>query len=67
MKFKAIVTRKGTKYQTFMVYNQDYKEWFECDTPQLFPTTSSIEGLKKFMPDVNFDELEMVDVNLELN
>lgn len=65
--YKAVITRGGTKYETFMVYNESFGEWFECDTPQLFPKTSSIKGLKKLMPEVDFEGMEMVDVTIEMS
>jgi len=66
MKYKTLVIREGTKYQTFAVYEETLGEWCECDTPNLYPITATMDGLKKFYQNSDFSEITMVTIELKI-
>ena len=66
MKYKTLVIREGTKYQTFAVYEETIAEWCECDTPHLYPITANMDGLKKFYRNSDFTDITMVTIELKI-
>ena len=66
MKYKTLVIREGTKYQTFAVYQIEVDEFWECSTPDLLPMTATMEALKKFYKNTDLTDITMVTVELEI-
>ena len=66
MNYKTLVIREGTKYQTFAVYQVEADEFWECGTPDLLPMTATMDSLKKFYKNVNFEGITMVTVELKI-
>jgi len=66
MEYKALVLKEGSKYQEFMVYITEIGEWGTCDAPELYPMTCTLEGLKAFYPNSNWDDITLVTVKLDI-
>lgn len=59
---KTLIDVKTNEYVVIME-----GEIFTSTTPRLYPDSCTIEGLQKFYPYLDFDELKLVDVKLEID
>ena len=66
MEYKALVLKEGSKYQEFLTYIEQIGEWGTCDTPDLFPMTCTLEELKDFYSNSNWEDVTLVTIKLDI-
>lgn len=59
-KKKALIDRRTNEWATIME-----GELFTSTTPKLYPETATKDKLKRYYPYLEFDELELVDVEVK--